>query len=100
MDADSEFVPKATGINIGITFFEETTDPIVVLTYSLATGGTIHVGMDGVDLESVIPIIVGAVVRARTITEMITLYPDKRDEIIRNIMFRWTGVIEGDEEGG
>jgi hypothetical protein len=42
----------------------------------------------------------GGCIRARVIQEMITIYPEKRDEIIKNIMFRWTGTIVEDESDG
>lgn len=88
-----ELVPHAMAASIGITFFPESADPVIVLTYHLDDGGVLRIGMSADEMESMIPTQLGAIVRARVITEMITLYPEKRDEILQNILFRWTGEL-------
>ena len=93
-EEEFEVVPHATGAVIGITFFPETPDPVLVITFHVGdeegAPSTLRVGMSADELESMIPTMLGAVVRARVITEMTTVYPEKRDEILQNLLFRWT----------
>jgi hypothetical protein len=93
-------VPLATGANFGISFFEGHRDPVVVLTFPVQGTNPVQVGMTAEDLESILPIMVGAVIRSRVVTEMITTYPEQREEIVKNLMFRWTGTIVEEQENG
>ena len=54
----------------------------------------------GTALQGVIPEIIESVIRAKTVTEMFTIWPEQKDEIVKNLMFRWTGQVTGDETDG
>ena len=98
--APDDFIAKVMGANIGISFFEGEPDPVIVLTFHPVEGQDVSVAMTPDNLEGLMPQFIGACIRARTVVEMITTYPEKRDEIIQNLMFRWTGtIVEGDEGG-
>jgi hypothetical protein len=97
---DEEFIPKVSGANIGISFFEGELEPVIVLTFHPVDGPPVNVAISPQDLESCMPAFIGAAIRARTVQELVTIYPEKREEMIKNIMFRWTGTIVGDEEDG
>jgi len=96
--ADEEFipVPLATGANFGISVFEGHVDPVVVLAFPVEGGNPVQVAMFPDALESLVPLMVAACIRARVVNEMITTFPEQRDDILKNIMFRWTGTIEDD----
>ena len=98
-DDTPHFATPVHGAGVGITVFDVTADPVIVLTYHLEGEVTIHLSMTADELEATIPPIIGAVIRARVLTEMITLYPERRDEIIQNILFRWTDGEMGESDG-
>lgn len=99
-ETPEEYIAKVIGANIGISFFEGEPDPVIVLTFHPVDGQDVAVAMTPDNLEGLMPQFIGACIRARTVVEMITTYPEKRDEIIQNLMFRWTGtIVEGDDNG-
>ena len=114
-DDEVAMIPRVVGLNLGISFFAESQDPVLVLNAILPVDAmdsqlAHHGGVEGQcvvplafmadDLQGLLPEITEGVIRCRTVIEMITLYPDKRDEIIKNLMFRWTGNLpEGEDEG-
>ena len=97
MDTPEEFIPKVSGCNVGISFFEGELEPVVVLTFRPVEGEDISVALSAEDLEGMLPVVIGACIRTRTVTEMVTIYPEQREEIIQNLMFRWTGTLIMDE---
>lgn len=99
-DAPEQYIAKVAGANIGISFFEGEPDPVIVLTLHPVEGKDISVALTPDHLEGMMPQFIGACIRARTVVELITTYPEKRDEIIQNLMFRWTGTIVEDDEDG
>ena len=99
-EVPEEFIAKVLGCNIAISFFEGELEPVIVLAFHrLDEGPDIQVAISPEHLEGVMPEFIGACIRARTVAEMTTTYPEKRDEIIQNLMFRWTGTIVEDAGG-
>ena len=96
MDEEDILVPLATGTNFGISVFEGHVDPVVVVSFMVENGDPVQVAMLPGDLESLVPLLVSACIRARVVNEMITTFPEQRGEILKNIVFRWTGTIEDD----
>ena len=107
-DDEVAMIPRVVGMNLGISFFEETADPVLVLNAIIpdhAMGEQLahHAGVEGQcvvplaftagDLKALIPQIVEGVIRCQTVIEMLTTWPEKRDEIIKNQTFRWTGEV-------
>jgi hypothetical protein len=99
MDTPDDFIAKVTGCLVGISFFEGELEPVIVLTWHPMEGDDISVAISPEHLEGMMPEFIGACIRARTVAEMTTTYPEKRDEIIQNLMFRWTGTIVEDTNG-
>jgi hypothetical protein len=97
---DDEFIPRVTGANIGISFFDGELEPVIILTFFPVDGPPVNLAISPQDLEGCIPPFMGGCIRARVIQEMVTIYPEKREEILKNIMFRWTGTIVEDESDG
>ena len=98
-DNNDEFISRAEGCNVVITFFEGEPDPVLVLGWRIVEGPDIKVAFLPDDLEQMLPVIIGAVIRARTVMEVTTIYPERREEIVKNLMFRWGGLIVEDEGG-
>jgi hypothetical protein len=114
-DDEVAMIPRVLGMNLGISFFEETQDPVLVLNAVIpvdAIGEQLahHAGVEGQcvvplaftaqDLQDLIPQIIEGVIRCKTVIEMLTTWPEQRDEIIKNLTFRWTGgVPESQDEG-
>jgi len=112
---DVAVIPRVLGVNIGISFFEESTDPVIVINAVLSGdmlekqlahfGGVegtcvVPLAFDPTALQGVIPEIIESVIRAKTVTEMFTIWPEQKDEIVKNLVFRWTGQVTGDETDG
>lgn len=108
-------IPRVLGVNLGVNFFGESQDPVVVFNAILPAevlgeqlafhGGVpdqcvVPLAFAPEDLQALVPQIVDSVIRSRSIMEMLTIWPDHRDEIIRNILFRWTGQITGEDGDG
>jgi hypothetical protein len=51
-------------------------------------------------LQQLIPAVIEGVLRARTVQEMVTTWPDQRDSIMENLLFRWTTTLDPEEQGG
>ena len=100
MDHNDEFIAKVIGCTLGISFFEGEPDPMVIVTLHPVEGSDLSVALAPDHLEGLMPQFIGACIRARTVMEMVTTYPEKRDEILQNLMFRWTGTIVEGEDGG
>jgi hypothetical protein len=98
-DAPDEYIAKVIGCNIGISFFEGELEPVIVLVLHPVEGQDIQVALAPDHLEGMLPEFIGACIRARVVAEMVTIYPEQRDEIIQNLMFRWTGTIVEDTNG-
>jgi len=98
-DTPDELIPKVFGCGLGISFFEGELEPVIVLSFHAVEGQDISVALSPEHLEGMLPEFIGACIRARTVAEMTTTYPEKRDEIIQNLMFRWTGTIVEDTNG-
>lgn len=102
-DNNDDYIPRAAGCNVAISFFEGEPDPVLVLGWrTVDDKPDVQVAFLPDDLEQMLPVIIGAVIRARTVMEVTTIYPEQREEIVKNLMFRWAGVIveeEGGEEG-
>ena len=111
-DDEHVMVPHVAGLNIGIYF--PGGDPMLVLNAVLPVEAIemqlAYLRPDGLvvvplaiaahELQKFIPEIIESVLRARTITEMITTWPENREEIMKNIAFRWTGqMVEDDGDG-
>ena len=107
MTDDSEsvevFVPVIQGVRMGVTFFGDAPEPVIVMQMSAKDADgepmTFIGAFHPVNLEALIPEIVEAVIRARTIMEMVTTWPEQREEILKNLAFRWTGHVEPGEDG-
>ena len=95
-----DFIAKVTGCNIGISFFEGEPEPVIVLGWQPFEGEPIQVAISPEDLEAAMMPFLGACIRARVVQEMVTIYPEQREEIIKNIMFRWAGAIVEETENG
>lgn len=94
-----EFIAKITGCNISISFFEGEPEPVIVLTWHPLDSDDILMAISPENLEAMLPAITGAMIRARVVAEMTTIYPEKREEILQNIMFRWAGQIVEEDDG-
>lgn len=107
MTDDSEsvevFVPVIQGMHMGVTFFEGSSEPLIVVQMGAndADGEpmTFIGAFNPFNLEALIPEIVEAVIRARTIMEMVTTWPEQREEILKNLAFRWTGHVDEGKDG-
>jgi hypothetical protein len=99
MDVPEDFIAKVVGCGIGISFFEGELEPVITISWQPIEGNPIQIAISPEHLEGMLPEFIGACIRARTVAEMTTTYPEKRDEIIQNLMFRWTGTIVEDTNG-
>jgi hypothetical protein len=111
------FIPRVLGLTHGISIFEESQDPVVVVSLLLPNDvdveNLVYRTSDGMamvlpvaftpsDLQMFVPEMIESVIRARTLTELLTTWPERRDEIIANVHFRWTGEVppsEDDDDG-
>lgn len=108
-------IPAVLGVNIGINFFAESQDPVLVLNCIIVEPEedqplSHFAGVEGqrvvplaftpTELKALIPQIIEGVIRASTVVEMLTTWPEQRDEIIRNLLFRWAGHVSEDDEDG
>lgn len=76
-------------------------EPVIVLSWHPVDGEDLHVAITPEDLETCLPAFIGGCIRARVVQELVTIYPERRDELIKNIMFRWTGtIVEDGDDGG
>ena len=99
-ESDEVIVPQVIGVHFGVSFAGETPEPVVVVALRLADNQVHHYGFVPPDLQGIIPEMVESVIRAKTIMEMITTWPDQREEIIKNLAFRWTGAVAPMEDDG
>lgn len=115
-DQEMTRIPGVQAVNLNINFFGETQDPILVMNCIVSDDflGQLlahHAGVEGqaviplafapADLQQLIPQIIEGTVRARTIHEMVTTWPEQRDQIVENLFFRWTATLdEVTEQGG
>lgn len=98
-----DFIPRAMGASVTLAFFEGQLEPVIILNFHHTDeeGNPTpdsQIAIHGDDMEASMPTLIAGVVRARTMAEMLTMYPEKRDEIVANLMFRWTGEIVSDEQ--
>lgn len=115
MTDEATIIPRVLGVNMAISFFDETQDPVLVLNCILQedalTSQLAHHG--GVEGQCVVPLafapehlkdlvgqIVEGTIRANVLREMVTIWPEQRDEIIQNLLFRWTATLEPGQDGG
>jgi hypothetical protein len=116
-DDEIAFIPRVIGANLGINFFAPDSDPVLVMNCIIFEPETPEqeqlshfAGVEGqrvvplafhpADLEHMIDQIIEGLIRVRVVIEMTTTWPDKRDEIIRNLLFRWAGHVSDDEGDG
>jgi hypothetical protein len=107
-------IPRVLGVNLNINFFGEMKDPALVMNLIISDdfmGDALahHAGLEGQmvipvaflpeQLQQLVPPIIEAVLRARTIQEMITTWPEQRAEIMENLLFRWATTLEDVERG-
>lgn len=83
------------GLNIGIAL-NEIDEPVVSLLFQVPDEEDaieMVLGMD--DLVSCIGSAQEALMRASVLREMLTMFPDQKDQILANVLFRWKGSIDG-----
>jgi hypothetical protein len=108
-------IPRVLGVNLNINFFGEMKDPALVMNIIISDdflGDVLahHAGVEGQaviplafipdQLQQLIPAVIEGVLRARTVQEMVTTWPDQRDSIMENLLFRWTTTLDPVEQGG
>lgn len=102
--SEEVFVPLIDGVRMGVSFFEEAPEPMIVISFvgHDADGDvtTSYGAFAPQHLQGLIPEIVDAVIRAQTIMEMVTTWPEQREEILKNLAFRWTGSFDTSEDEG
>lgn len=113
-DDETTFIPRVLGVHLGINFFDESQDPVIIFNAMLPAdmdGELAHatespdvvvlpLAFTPGDLQALIPQIVESVIRSRTIMEMLTTWPEHREEILQNLVFRWTGQLEKEDGNG
>lgn len=117
MSDEIAMIPRVLSINLGINFFDEAADPVLVMNFAILEPEdgmeprlSYHAGVEGqrvvplaftaADISAVLPGLIEGVTRINTIVELLTTWPEKRDEIIRNLLFRWGGHIGQDDGDG
>lgn len=89
---------RVTGVNIAINL-DEADDPYLLWQLHEEDGETIEAMFSADEVMGMFPYIIESLVRTRTLVEMMTLWPDRRKEIVQNALFRWAGVIEDGDDG-
>ena len=90
------YSPIGVSLTLGLN---EVNDPLVSLVFQVANTpedeDTIEMVLNESETAAVLALVQEGLVRSQVMREMITMFPDKMDEIVATLMFRWTGSIDG-----
>lgn len=92
-EAMPTYSPTGVSLTLGLNEFN---DPLVSLVFQVGfEEDAIEMVLNEPEVSAVITLTQEGLVRAQVMREMITMFPDKMDEIVATLMFRWTGSIDG-----
>ena len=87
------YYPMGLSISIALNEIDE---PVVSMLFQVPDDeDVIEMVFDMQEIGAALGLSQEGMIRGNVLREMLTMFPDDKDKILANVMFRWTGMIDG-----
>jgi hypothetical protein len=84
---------RPQGLSIALTL-DVLDEPLITLVIPVEAVEPLEILFSEAEVDAAVGLILEGRVRAAVLREMLTMFPEQRDAILANVVFRWTGEVE------